>query len=209
MTRTVAVPASAQPNQLLYFGMGWIAFCILLGAAVGWQIAELRSTSVAIESAAVALEETGASVEELEDLPFVGEGLEGTGAAILDAAEDTRQLADSTRERIVAVAIFAGLGIALLPSVPMIALLISLRRRRRRQLDGVRQALQDPQRAPYAIQLLARQAEVYVPVDQLTQMKGADGAPNDAELARATLKVMGAGGDEVDQLVPLDALSRS
>lgn len=209
MARTVAVPASAQPNQLLYFGAGWIAFCILLGVVVGWQIYELRSTAVAIESAAVALEETGASVQQMETLPFVGKELEGTGAAILDAADDTRKLADTTRERVVAVAIAAGLGIALLPSVPMIALLLSLRRRRRRQLAAVRDSLQDPRRAPYAIQLLARQAEVYVPVDQLTRMEDDAGAPNDVALARTTLRLMGAGDDDVDQLLPSGAAPRS
>lgn len=205
MARTVAVPASAQPNQMIWFSAAWVVLCFALGAVVAWQVAELRSSSVAIEQAARALEQTGRSVEELESLPFLGEDIEGTGAAILDAAEDADRLARSTEQQVLTVAIAAGLGIALLPTMPVIALLYSLLRRRRRQLDAVRRVLRDPGRAPFAIEMLARQATAYVPVDRLADACAVSGRLTDAQLARMELRLLGADESEAEELVPLEA----
>lgn len=120
------------------FVIAWTIACVLLGTLVGWQVLELREAGDALDSAGRGLERTAASLEELSDLPLVGDGIAQAAESVDDGGAAARSSAADIRTALVLLAILAGGSIALLPTVPLIAMLRLLRSMEAVGRNGVR-----------------------------------------------------------------------
>lgn len=114
-------------TRLRTFVVVWTAACVLAGVLVSWQTLQLQDGADAIDGAGRGLQSTATSLRELEGLPVVGNQV-GKAADTVERGADTAQASsDQVRSTIVVLAILLGLSIAVLPTLPLVALTYLLR----------------------------------------------------------------------------------
>ena len=98
--------------------LSWCALCVVLGAWVGrelWQLAELGET---LARSGTALDSSGRALQELRDLPIIGETPGRIGDEVRRTAEEVVAQGLEARASGRRLAVLLGLTVALLPLTP-------------------------------------------------------------------------------------------
>ncbi len=126
-------------NRILAYDVAivlWTALWIAVGALVHQEVSALADASEPVVDAAVALEETAEGLASIGEIPFVGEiaNLPSIERSAREAARSARRSAGETHEGVKRLAWLLGGSIALVPTLPLLALYAPVRRdwRRRR-----------------------------------------------------------------------------
>ena len=179
--------------------VAWVIGWLLLGFTVAREVRGLTELSGTVRTVGGAVEESGAALQRLGDVPVVGGGLSDAVAEpsqrIQEAGRTVQSSGESSRESIDDLSALLGLAIALIPTVPVLAFYVPLRRSRwaeARALERARERAGDDRRFT---EFLARRAVNHLPYRALFEASSdpwGDLSPGDGDrLAAAELRRVG------------------
>ena len=171
----------------------WAAFWIGIAAWTAYEVAALRTLSHTVVKAGAATESTGQALAAVGHLPFVGGRISELAQQATAAGASARASGASTATTIDQLAILLGIAIALIPTVPLLALYVPLRLGWRRDREAVRRAIARWDGEPGLEAFLAQRAVAHLPFEELRDLgfDGTPGSPANAELATAELRRLG------------------
>ena len=172
----------------------WALFWIGIAAYTAYEVAALRTLSDTVVKAGAATVSTGHALAAVGHLPFVGGRISQLAAQAVAAGASARASGASTAMTIDRLAVLLGIAIALIPTVPLLALYVPLRLSWRRDRNAVRRAVARWDGEPGLEAFLAQRALAHLPFEELRELGyGTAGSPPDAELAAAELRRLGLG----------------
>jgi hypothetical protein len=191
-----SVPAflSARAMRLLNVALAiWAAFWIGLAAYTAYEVSALRSLSQTVVKAGAATESTGHALAAVGHLPFVGGQISHLAAQATAAGASARASGDSTESTVDRLAVLLGIAIALIPTVPLLALYVPLSAGWRRDRNAVRRAVAQWDGEPELEAFLARRALANLRFDELRELGFGDTGSSvpTAALAEAELRRLG------------------
>jgi hypothetical protein len=191
-----SVPAflSARGMRFLNVALAiWAALWIGIAAYTAYEVSALRSLSQTVVKAGTATESTGHALAAVGHLPFVGGQLSHLAAQAIDAGASARTSGASTASTVDRLAILFGISIALIPTVPLLALYLPLALGWRRDRNAVRRAVAQWDGEPELESFLAHRALAHLRFDELRTLgyAGHEGSLPNAELAAAELRRLG------------------
>src|SRR5436190_2461279 len=171
----------------------WAAFWIGIAAYTAYEVAALRTLSHTVVKAGQATESMGHALAAIGHLPFVGGRIASLAAQAVAAGASARASGASTATTIDHLAVLLGIAIALIPTVPLLALYLPLLRSWRRDRKAVRRAIAQWDGEPGLEAFLAHRALAHMPYHELRQLgyDGTEGSAPDAALAMAELRRLG------------------
>jgi hypothetical protein len=184
-----SVPAflSARAMRVLNVALAvWAAFWIGIAAYTAYEVASLRALSHTVVKAGTATESTGHALAAIGGLPFVGGRIAHLAAQAVAAGASARTSGASTAATIDQLAVLLGIAIALIPTVPLLALYVPLLLSWRRDREAVRRAVARWDGEPDLEAYLAQRALSHLPFHEVREL-----GPGDAELAAAELRRLG------------------
>jgi hypothetical protein len=167
----------------------WAAFWIGIAAYTAYEVAALRTLSHTVVKAGAATESTGHALAAVGHLPFVGGRISELAAQTVAAGASARTSGASTATTIDQLAVLLGIAIALIPTVPLLALYLPLCLGWRRDRNAVRNAVARWDGEPELEVYLAQRALTHLPYEDLRE-----GSWSDGELAAAELRRLGLDG---------------
>ena len=191
-----SVPAflSARAMRLLNVALAiWAAFWIGIAAYTAYEVAALRTLSHTVVKAGTATVSTGHALAAIGHLPFVGGRISSLAAQAIAAGASARASGASTSTTIDQLAVLFGIAIALIPTVPLLALYVPLLLSWRRDRAAVRQAIARWDGEAGLEAFLARRALAHMRFDELRELgyDGREGSAPNSELAAAELRRLG------------------
>jgi hypothetical protein len=171
----------------------WAAFWIGIAAYTAYEVAALRTLSHTVVKAGTATESTGRALAAIGHLPFVGGRIASLAAQAVAAGASARTSGASTATTIDQLAVLLGIAIALIPTVPLLALYLPLRLSWRRDRKAVRTAIAHWDGEPGLEAFLAHRALAHLPFHELRELgyDGTEGSALHSELAAAELRRLG------------------
>jgi len=134
--RRPVIPAPPSRSFVVLLGafvVVWTVVWILMGIWTQREVRTLRQLSTTVITSGAAVKQTGDALQGLSSIPFVGGDVGRVGRQVSAAGVDARRSGRASRTAVDNLATLLGVSIALVPTVPMIALLIvTLRLVRRR-----------------------------------------------------------------------------
>jgi hypothetical protein len=185
---------SARAMRLLNVGLAiWAAFWIGIAAYTAYEVASLRALSHTVVKAGAATESTGHALALVGNLPFVGGRISQLAAQAVAAGASARTSGAATDTTIDHLAVVLGISIALIPTVPLLALYVPLLIGWRRDRAAVRGAVARWDGEPELEAYLAQRARAHLRFEELRELgyDGTEGSPSNAELAVAELRRIG------------------
>ena len=194
-----SVPAflSARAMRVLNVVLAiWAAFWLGIAAYTAYEVASLQALSRTVVKAGAATESTGHALAAIGGLPFVGGRIAQLAAQAIAAGASARTSGASTAATIDQLAVLLGIAIALIPTVPLLALYLPLLLSWRRDRTAVRSAVASWDGEPGLEAFLAQRAVAYLPFHELRALgyDGTDDSAVNAELAAAELRRLGLDG---------------
>jgi hypothetical protein len=191
-----SVPAflSARALRRLNVALAiWAAFWIGIATYTAYEVAALRTLSRTVVKAGAATESTGHALAAVGHLPFVGGRITQLAAQAIAAGASARASGASTAATVDHLAVLLGIAIALIPTVPLLALYVPFVVSWRRDREAVRRAVARWDGEPGLEAFLAQRALTHLPFEELRELGyGAEeGLPPNAELAAAELRRLG------------------
>lgn len=191
-----SVPAflSARTMRGLNLGLAiWAAFWIGIAAYTAYEVSSLRTLSHTVVKAGAATESTGHALTAIGHLPFVGGQIEQLAQQAIQAGASARTSGTSTATTIDRLAVLFGIAIALIPTVPLLALYLPLLLSWRRDRAAVRLAVARWDGEAGLDAFLARRALTHMRFDELRELgyDGTEGSAPNSELAAAELRRLG------------------
>lgn len=171
----------------------WAVFWIAVAAWTAYEVAALRTLSHTVVKAGTATESTGHALAAVGSLPFVGDRISHLAGQAVAAGASARVSGASTATTIDRLAVLLGIAIALIPTVPLLALYLPLRIGWRRDREGVRRAIAQWDGEPGLEAFLAQRAIAHLPFHELRRLgyDGTEGSAQRSELAAAELRRLG------------------
>ncbi|HEU5476376.1 MAG TPA: hypothetical protein VFU64_00920 [Gaiellaceae bacterium] len=191
---TVPAFLSARGMRVLNVAIAiWAAFWIGIAAYTAYEVAALRTLSHTVVKAGTATVSTGHALAAIGHLPFVGGRISSLAAQAIAAGASARASGASTSTTIDQLAVLFGIAIALIPTVPLLALYLPLRISWRRDRKAVRRAVAQWDGEPGLEAFLAHRALAHLPFHELRALgyDGTEGSAPDADLAAAELRRLG------------------
>jgi hypothetical protein len=185
---------SARAMRRLNLGLAiWAACWIGIAAYTAYEVASLRALSHTVVKAGAATESTGHALAAIGHLPFVGGQVAQLAQQAIAAGASARSNGASTATTVDRLAVLFGVAIALIPTVPFLALYLPLLLSWRRDRAAVRQAVARWDGEAGLEAFLARRALAHMRFDELRRLgfDGTEGSAGDAELAAAELRRLG------------------
>jgi hypothetical protein len=194
-----SVPAflSARAMRRLNVALAiWALFWIGIAAYTAYEVAALRTLGHTVVKAGAATESTGHALAAVGHLPFVGGQISNLAAQAIAAGASARASGAATAASIDRLAVLLGIAIALIPTVPLLALYVPLRLGWRRDRNAVRGAVARWDGELGLEAFLAQRALAHLPFEELREIgyDGTPGSPSNAELAAAELRRLGLDG---------------
>jgi hypothetical protein len=194
-----SVPAflSARAMRRLNVALAiWALFWIGIAAYTAYEVAALRTLGHTVVKAGAATESTGHALAAVGHLPFVGGQISNLAAQAIAAGASARASGAATAASIDRLAVLLGIAIALIPTVPLLALYVPLRLGWRRDRNAVRRAVARWDGELGLEAFLAQRALAHLPFEELREIgyDGTPGSPSNAELAAAELRRLGLDG---------------
>jgi hypothetical protein len=191
-----SVPAflSARAMRRLNVALAiWVAFWIGIAAYTAYEVSALRSLSQTVVKAGAATESTGHALAAVGHLPFVGGQISQLATQAIDAGASARESGAATASTVDRLAILLGIAIALIPTVPLLALYLPLSLGWRRDRTAVRRAVAQWDGEPELEAFLAHRALSHLRFDELRELgyAGTGSSASNAELAAAELRRLG------------------
>jgi hypothetical protein len=112
----------------------WAAVWAALAVAVFHEVRGLRDVSNTLVQTGHAVDRTGRALEALGDVPIFGERIRGYATEVRQAGRSAERSGRSSKDHIESLAVLLAVVIGLVPTVPVFALYIPLRRAWRRGL---------------------------------------------------------------------------
>ena len=191
-----SIPAflSARTMRRLNVGLAiWAVFWIGIAVWTAYEVASLRTLSNTVVKAGTATESTGHALAAVGHLPFVGGRISNLAAQAVAAGASARASGAATATTVDQLAVLLGIAIALIPTVPLLALYVPLLLSWRRDRNAVRSAVARWDGELELEAFLARRALAHLRFDELRELgyDGTEGSPPNAELAAAELHRLG------------------
>jgi hypothetical protein len=191
-----SVPAFLSARAMRWLNVSlaiWAALWIGVAAYTAYEVAALRSLSDTVVKAGAATESTGHALAAISHVPFVGGQIGHLAAQAIAAGASARSSGASTATTIDQLAVLFGIAIALIPTVPLLALYVPLLRSWRRDRRAVRQAVARWDGEAGLEEFLARRALAHMRFDELRGLgyDGTEGSAPSADLAAAELRRLG------------------
>ena len=114
--------------------LAWVAVWAALAVVVHIEVRGLRDISDTLVQTGQAVDRTGRALQALEDVPFLGERIRGYARDVREAGSSAQRSGRSSEDHIESLSILLALAVGLVPTVPVLALYIPLRRAWRRSL---------------------------------------------------------------------------
>ncbi len=128
----------------------WTAAWLVLGIAVGTFVERLGALGEGLEDAGRAIGHAGDAVDQLADVPLVGEGFSELASEIREIGRGTAENGRSVEEDVDSLALLIGAGLALGPTLPILALWVPPRVSRERERHALRASLEKDDRIALA-----------------------------------------------------------
>ncbi|MET1012249.1 MAG: hypothetical protein ABWY83_07695 [Actinomycetota bacterium] len=119
----------------------WTVAWLVLGITVGTFVERLGAVGESVEGAGHAIHRAGDAVGRLTDVPLVGEGFEAVANEIRTIGNETVQNGRSVEQDIDTLALLIGVGLAVGPTLPVLAVWIPPRMSRERERRELRRSL--------------------------------------------------------------------
>ncbi len=119
----------------------WTAAWLVLGIAVGNFVARLGAVGEGMQDTGRAIGRAGDAVGQLSDVPLVGEGFDAIAEEIQEIGSETAQNGRSVEDDVDSLAVLIGAGLALGPTLPILALWVPPRVSRERERHSLRKSL--------------------------------------------------------------------
>jgi hypothetical protein len=171
----------------------WAVFWIAVAVYTAYEVAALRTLSHTVVKAGAATESTGHALAAVGHIPFVGGRVSQLAAQATAAGASARASGAATATTIDRLAVLLGIAIALIPTVPLLALYVPLRLGWRRDRKAISRAVARWDGEPGLEAYLAQRALAHLPFEQLRGLghDGTEGSPPSSELAAAELRRLG------------------
>ena len=108
--------------------VAWTAVWVGLGIAVFFEVRGLRDVSNTLVQTGRAVDSTGAALEALGDVPLIGGKVRGYAAEVRRAGRSAEESGRTSKGHIESLSILLALAVGLIPTVPLAALYVPLRR---------------------------------------------------------------------------------
>jgi hypothetical protein len=168
--------------------VAWVIAWCVLGFWVGREVHRLGEVTGSVRSVGGAVADAGGAISGLNRIPLVGGAVSAPGDGIAAAGRSAQRTADDARRAADRLAWLLGLAIALVPSVPLLALYLPPRI----TVERDRRAL-----AVVGDELLAWRALAHLPLYRLARLStdplGDVRRGDHAALARAERRRLGLG----------------
>lgn len=135
----------------------WALLWIVVGVSVAADVRELTELSTSLSTAGRAVEDSGRALGAI-DIPLIGGALDSSAQQIQDAGRDVIEGGRSSRETIERLSLLLGLGVAVLPLVPVLAYYLPPRLGRAFEIRSVKQVLSAGAGDPLLERFLAHRA---------------------------------------------------
>jgi hypothetical protein len=199
--RSVSLAYPAAPRGRLFNFLDavlviWVAGWIVYGFAVHRQIQDMASLSDTLVKTGQAVDATGRALKPLASLPFgLGKRISGLVDQVHGVALSAEASGEDSRGSIHRLAVELGFAIALIPTVPLVAIYLPLRVSRVREVRAVRRGLRRSRDDSTFREFLARRATEKLPYHVLSRVtanpwRDLENGRYD-ELAKAELRRLG------------------
>ena len=128
----------------------WTIAWLILGIAVGTFVERLGAVGEGMEDTGRAIGRAGDAVDQLSDVPLVGEGFDAIAQEIHEIGRETAQNGRSVEDDVDSLAILIGAGLALGPTLPILAVWVPPRVSRERERRALRKSLESDDRVALA-----------------------------------------------------------
>ena len=128
----------------------WTIAWIVLGITVGTFVERLGAVGEGLEDAGQAIGRAGDAVDSLSDVPLVGEGFSTVAEEIRGIGRETAQNGRSVEDDVDSLAVLIGAGLALGPTLPILAVWVPPRVSRERERRTLRKSLESDDRVALA-----------------------------------------------------------
>jgi hypothetical protein len=128
----------------------WTVAWIVLGIAVGTFVERLGAVGDGMENTGRAIGRAGDAIDQLSDVPLVGEGFATVAQEIQGIGRETIQNGRSVEDDVDSLALLIGAGLALGPTLPILALWVPPRVSRERERYALRKSLKSDDRVALA-----------------------------------------------------------
>lgn len=125
-TASVPIPRLRALDFVL---IAWTALCIALGIWVGAEVRNLSQLSDTVTTGGRALNQTSVALRELQGLPFIGGRLKSMQVRVHAAAVQAKASGASSHSTIDDLSVLLAVAIALVPTVPVLAVYLLYRPR--------------------------------------------------------------------------------
>ncbi|MDP9342508.1 MAG: hypothetical protein M3Q23_10545 [Actinomycetota bacterium] len=150
--------------------IAWTVVWVVVGVMVARDVRGLTQLSDTVVAGGQVLRATGSELGALSSIPFVGDQIGSVGHQVNDAADQAIASGRDSAGRVRSLSVLLGFAIALIPTVPLIALYTPLRVARVREVRAVRRAMAEARGDPVFEQFLARRAAERLPYYRLRQI---------------------------------------
>jgi hypothetical protein len=110
----------------------WAAAWIAIGIWARHDVQSLRELGTTVVKSGTAVKQTGDALQGLRSIPFIGHDVADIGQQVAAAGIDARRSGRSSRAAVNKLATLIGVAIAIVPTVPMLALYLLAQRLARR-----------------------------------------------------------------------------
>jgi hypothetical protein len=174
----------------------WVAGWIVYGFAVHREVQDLASVSDTLVRTGQAVDSSAAALKPLRSLPFgIGNRIAGLAEQVHAVALSAERSGADSRHSIDVLAVELGFAIALIPTVPLVAIYAPLRVARVQDVRAVRRQLRERPDDPTFQEFLARRAAEKLPYHVLREVTATPWrdieSGRHATLARAELRRLG------------------
>jgi hypothetical protein len=128
----------------------WTAAWLVLGIAVGTFVERLSAVGDGLQNTGRAIGRAGDAIDQLSDVPLVGGGFATVAQEIQGMGRDTVQNGRSIEDDVDSLALLIGAGLALGPTLPILALWVPPRVSRERERHALRKSLKSGDRVALA-----------------------------------------------------------
>ncbi|MFP5346097.1 MAG: hypothetical protein ACLGIA_03590 [Actinomycetes bacterium] len=146
----------------------WLVFWLVIALVTAYQVWSLSQVSDTAQASARAADQAGQALQQLSQIPLVGDGPGKLGGQMREAAAQITQSAQDTRSDVRRLSVVLGLAIFLLPGSPVVWFYLPERLRRRRDVRELRRRLSDGGPDPDMEAYLARRAVANLTYAELT-----------------------------------------
>lgn len=121
----------------------WLVFWLVVALITALQVWSLSELSDTAQTSARAADQAGQALQQLSEVPLVGDRPGELGGEIREAAAQITQSAQQTRSDVRRLSVVLGLAIFLIPTSPLVWFYLPERLRRRRDVCELRRRLAD------------------------------------------------------------------